>query len=42
MKAIMPYHDDNTVCMLDINIYSMRLNLMNLQVHMLIHSALIG
>ena len=34
----MPYHDDNSICMFNINIYSMRLNLMNCQVHMLIYS----
>ena len=35
---IVPWYDDNAICMLNINIYSMRLNLMNLQVQVLIHS----
>ena len=34
----MPYSDDNSICMFNINIYSMKLNLTNLQVHMLIYS----
>ena len=38
MNAIVPYHNDNAIRMFSINIYSQRLNLMNLQVHVLIYS----